>query len=52
MCGGIDGGNNLNLGISILQSITFIQFFKCFVSICGMTTTMRWRGSSSRGRPG
>jgi hypothetical protein len=33
----------------MLQSITFIQFFKCLVSFCRMTTNARWRGTRSRG---
>jgi hypothetical protein len=41
MCDHIYGGNNLNLGISMLQSITFIQIFKCFISICRMMLSVR-----------
>jgi hypothetical protein len=49
MCGCIYGGcNNLKFGISILQSITFIQFFKCFISICRMMMSLRQREPSSK----
>jgi hypothetical protein len=53
MCGRIyGGGNNLNLGISIFQSVTIIQFFKCFISICRMTMSVRRRGQATWGQTG